>query len=44
MRAISPFSFCTHRRVCSFLFPVPPMHLVFNFVKMLWVPYYFFLL
>src|SRR5215510_1105375 len=23
------FSFCTRRLACSFLFPVPPMHLVF---------------
>ena len=29
MTESSPISFCTHRRVCSFLSPVPPMHLAF---------------
>jgi hypothetical protein len=46
MTVSSPFSFCTHRHVCSFLFQFPPMHLVFlNLVKMhrvLRVPNYFF--
>ena len=45
MTVSSQFSFCIHRRVCSFFPHFLPWILLSSFVKMhwaLWVPYYFF--